>query len=96
MGALAAYVISKFAPGQEQQAAEYLTNLWNAMESSWVYQNWDWGYVEGVFFKSGLFDSSPYVKTLENVARTLPTPFTRKLVIGMADINSGTQNYRQT
>lgn len=89
MGALNAYIMSRFPHGEERLAAEFLTALWDKMADSMVFQHWTWGYVQGLFFERGLYDTSPYLNTLAEIEKLLPKGFHRKLVVGMSDINSG-------
>jgi hypothetical protein len=80
-----------FEPGQEEQAANEIKNFWENLEDSKIYNTWDWWYIEGLLYKNGLFDNSPFVKTMADLAKKYPGGFKRRVVVGLTDINAGNQ-----
>jgi len=89
MGAINAYIMSKFPPGQEEKAIEALQEFWLNIKDENVYKSWTFGFVEGIFFKPGLYDSTPMKSTLQKLISQYPNLYHRKLAIPLSDINSG-------
>ncbi len=91
MGAVNAFIIATTAPGEEQRAAELLKGLWTGLGNNEVYRHWFWGYIQGLFFRSGLYNSAPLADTLQRLAKVTGGKYGRRLVVGMADLNTGTR-----
>ena len=89
MGALNAFILSMFKKGQEQKAAEVMKDIWTNLTDSQVYQNWPFWIIEGLFSRSGIYDSLPYLNTLSAIYAKYFSGFHRKLSVAMADINAG-------
>jgi predicted acylesterase/phospholipase RssA len=58
-GALNAVLLSSFAKGQEQQAADRMEKFWKDATHSSLYKNWFGGIARGLFFEGGLYNSAP-------------------------------------
>ena len=82
--------MAMYPPGEEQAAAQVITQYWSILSESMIFQGWDFGYLQGLFSKSGLYDYTPYEKTLQQLASLFPNGFKRHLSVGMTDLNSGT------
>ena len=77
-----------FHKGEEKVAAEVLTHFWSTVEGSKLFENWDFGIIEGLFFKSGMFNTAPQRKTTQQFLDTYGG-FKRKITIGVTDLNTG-------
>ena len=89
LGALNAFVLAMYPPGEEQQAAEKLTEFWNNAQDDTFFTSWTFGYIEGLFSRGGLYDTAPYKETLKKLAQQYPQGFKRKLAVGLTDVNYG-------
>jgi len=55
--------LGQFKIGDEKAASVFLVNQWMNIKASDIYKNWfPGGVVEGLWLKSGLFDSSPQIE----------------------------------
>ena len=61
-GALNTLGLSGYEPADAENAAEFLFALWNSIPQYKAFQMWPDGILEGLFFKSGIFDISPGIK----------------------------------
>ena len=61
-GALNTLGLSGFEPEDAENAAEFLFALWNSIPQYKAFQMWPGGILEGLFFKSGIFDISPGIE----------------------------------
>lgn len=59
VGALNAAHISTYPIGKELEMSEDLLNLWFSLHDGSLFKSWNWGVMEGLIFKEGLYDSSP-------------------------------------
>jgi predicted acylesterase/phospholipase RssA len=88
VGSINAAGISIFDIGKEQEAIDYLVNLWrNIKGKSDIYQDWPYGPLFGLFYKTSLFDTSPAKQLLEKIIQT--SQLKRKFVIGATNANTG-------
>lgn len=88
VGAINALVLSRYPKGKELDAANYLVNFWKDFKYSQFYHDWWGGLAEGLFVKSGLYNSAPmnstiYEKLLVN------EKFERMLVVGTTNLVDG-------
>lgn len=88
VGAINGLVLSRFAKGKELEAANYLVNFWKDFKYYQFYDDWWGGLVEGLFVKSGLYNSAAmnstiYEKLLVN------EKFERMLVVGTTNLVDG-------
>ena len=65
VGAINAGGLAIFEIGQESEAADFLVNTWKEIKgNSDVFQNWWLGPLYGLFYKTGLYDTTPLSKLL--------------------------------
>lgn len=80
-GSLNGVGLSLFAPGEEADAAIFIYGLWNSITASDIFENWRFGIIEGLFFRSGIFNYQPLIDFLHSQVgpRTLRKKFTATL-----------------
>ena len=61
-GSLNTLGLSGYEPADAENAAEFLFALWNSIPQYKAFQMWPGGILEGLFFKSGIFDISPGIE----------------------------------
>lgn len=93
VGSTNALIMSMYPKGQESAAASKLNSFWAAFTYEDFYQDWTGWYVTGLLIKSGLYDSSPYKKTLTNLQTGA---FQRVLGVGSVDLVSASYVYFQS
>ena len=87
IGSINSLSFAQFPKGQEKQASDILMSLWlNLNGSSNVIKNWPGGVVEGITFRSGLYDTSPLLAFLTSNVQTAPA---RTVYMGSTSLNSG-------
>ena len=87
IGSINSLSFAQFPKGQEKQASDILMSLWlNLNGSSNVIKNWPGGVIEGLTFRSGLYDTSPLLAFLTANLQVAPT---RTVYIGSTSLNSG-------
>ena len=59
VGALNAAHISTYPKGKEMEMSTDLVALWTILTAGNLYQNWNWGIVQGLLFKNAIYDSTP-------------------------------------
>ncbi len=89
MASLNAFALAMYPPGEDQKAIDTLNEFWTGLKDSMLFKSWSLGYVQGLFFKSGLYDTSPFPATLSNFAKKFTGKLQRHISIGTTDINSG-------
>ncbi len=92
VGSLNAAGISIFPIGSEAEATEYLLTKWRTIEGkNDIYKNWFLGPLYGLFYKTGIYDTSPLKKLLTDIinGKTLK----RKIIIGTTNVETG--NYER-
>ena len=89
MGAVNAYIMAMYPPGDEDKAAADLTSFWLKLEQDMVYKNWPLWLLQGLFFKSGIYNSEPFADTLEELASKYPEGYKRSFSIALTELNSG-------
>jgi len=58
------------------------------MKSDQVFENWNLGKVNGILFKSGIYNSEPLLKFLTGIFKELGS-IKRRLVVSSVDTNTG-------
>lgn len=87
IGSINSLVFAQFPKGQEQLSSDAVQGLWlNLNGSSNVIKNWPGGVIEGITFRSGLYDTSPLLAYLTTTVKTAPT---RTTIMGSTSLNSG-------
>jgi len=87
-GSLNAVGLSIHAPGDEKTAVEFIINGWCEVKGHQdFYTDWPFGKIEGLLFKSGLYDFNRFPKFLEKLynGRSLK----RKFVCGATNFITG-------
>jgi predicted acylesterase/phospholipase RssA len=80
--------LSIFAPGDEKNASDFLVETWRNIKGSGdIYKNWLAGPLEGLFFKSGLYDTSPLRKMIQETVKN--ETLKRKFVCGATNFDTG-------
>lgn len=89
LGAINAFVLGMYPPGEEQKAVNELLRFWLTLTTGKVYKNWFFGLIEGLFYRSGLYNARPLRQTIAFLARHYAGDFKRKLNILMTDLSTG-------
>jgi predicted acylesterase/phospholipase RssA len=88
VGSMNAAGLSIFAPGDEKSASDFLVSTWRKIKGSGdIYKNWFAGPLEGLFFKSGIFDTSPLRNIIQETVKN--ETLKRKFVCGATNFNTG-------
>jgi predicted acylesterase/phospholipase RssA len=88
VGAIDAIGIATFEIGKESEAVDFLVQEWRNIKGKGdIYQNWWGGYLEGLFYKTGLYDTSPLKKKIEEIIRD--REIKRKFVCGATNFLTG-------
>ena len=64
------------------------SSLWQNLQSSEVYKQWKYYFIEGAIIKEGLFDNSPYLDYLHDMYASFST-FHRKVTVSALNIETG-------
>ena len=64
-GGINAASMAVFEKGDELQATEWLSDMWNQKKNSDFYVSWMGGIAEGLLFKQSLYDTSPQLETVK-------------------------------
>jgi len=87
-GALNAGLFAAYEKGQEEVAKDALFDIWSNLQKRDVYQNWEFGIVNGLINQKGLFDASPFKLFLQTVFGGF-SAFKRFFTLGVVEANSG-------
>jgi len=79
--------MAMYEVGDEVAMANFLNNTWRSIGKDDIYTNWLGGIIEGVLFRTAIFNNQPERNTL---TKLVDKPLFRKVVIGTTDANSGT------
>ena len=74
--------------GDELNATEWLSNLWQNLHTSDVWVKWPLGYVSGLLLEAGAVDNSPLTRYLEGVMSEFSS-FGRRITTAAAEVNTG-------
>ncbi|EGC35517.1 hypothetical protein DICPUDRAFT_33288 [Dictyostelium purpureum] len=89
-GSINAAAMVMYSVGDELSASEFLVEQWLRLTRENVYVNWPGGPLEGVFFKTGLFDTTPLFNFLDALINpTLIANSDRGILIGATNIDTG-------
>ncbi len=86
-GAFNAAIAAVHGKGKEKEMIEELEGIWNNTAKMSVYQNWMGFQVEGVLFKGGLWDSSPWETYLKNIINGRNA--SRLMTLGAVNVATG-------
>jgi predicted acylesterase/phospholipase RssA len=88
VGSMDAAAIAIFEIGKEKEAAEYLIDNWRNIKGKGdIYENWWGGPLDGLFFKTGLYSTSPLKKKLISIIKD--SIIKRKFVCGATNFMTG-------
>jgi predicted acylesterase/phospholipase RssA len=88
VGSMDAAALAIFDIGNESNAADFLVQTWRDIKGKRdIYQNWMLGPLEGMFFKTGLYDTSPLRKKIQSVVKD--NDLKRKFVCGATNFETG-------
>ncbi|KAF8822626.1 phospholipase, patatin family protein [Cardiosporidium cionae] len=82
-----------FQLGEESSWAKFLQSVWSTIQQSDVYQEWPFREIEGLLFKSGIYDYSPFEVYLNKTLRSISEQFRtdRQIIISATNIANGAQ-----
>lgn len=86
IGAINAMIVASYPQGQEAAAATKLNSFWSSFTFGTLYKDWIGGYITGLLYESGIYDSSPLKSTIKGLT---PKKFVRWLGVGATDLLSG-------
>ena len=67
VGAINAMAVALHKKGDEKKCFKWIYDLWFNMTSSNIYENWQFGYLEGLMVQEGLFNNQNEVEFLTNL-----------------------------
>mmetsp|Transcript_26513 Transcript_26513/g.40485 ORF Transcript_26513/g.40485 Transcript_26513/m.40485 type:complete len:288 (-) Transcript_26513:187-1050(-) len=89
-GALNTAAVSLFAPGDEDNMLDFLSNNWQGIDNDSVFKMWEpLGLVTGVTSKSGVLDDSPLFEFITQVYEDHDYEIKRKIAVSCVDVNTG-------
>jgi predicted patatin/cPLA2 family phospholipase len=91
VGALNMVILAQSQPGNELSAVEHLKELWYNIKAENIFINWPNGFIDGLFFKHGAFDSSPEKALINGLL--YGTEFKRKFQFAVTDMSEGSVKY---
>ena len=90
-GSLNAGAVSQYAMGDEANMKTFINETWSTLKGfSSVMKLWPLGPIDSVFFKSGLFDSSPLKQTL---TEKFHGQIKRNITVGTTSLDYGYMGY---
>ena len=91
VGSINSLAMFLFDIGQEQNATDYLTTLWEHLKSSDVYENWNIGIIQGLIKESGVYNNQPLSDLLHKLFNDVEPGIGRKRMINVAaaEVNTG-------
>jgi predicted acylesterase/phospholipase RssA len=88
VGSMDAAALAIFDIGNESNAADFLVQTWREITGKKdIYQNWMFGPLEGLFYKTGLYDTTPLRKKIESIVKG--NDLKRKFVCGATNYQTG-------
>lgn len=91
LGAFNGALIATKSPGQEKEAAEELYNIWKNLKKNEIYENWTLGFLQGFFYKEGLYNNKPEFKKMESYFKD--KTLERYLIIGATNAVTAEYEY---
>ena len=88
-GSINTLALSGWEVGQEKEAAQWASDLWNNLKTSDVWKNWTLSIAEGLTIKAGLLDNSPLLAFMEGVVKDNFTKYGRRVSLSAANVNTG-------
>ena len=86
-GALNAAIAAVHEKGKEKEMIEELESIWNNTAKMTVYQNWMGFQVQGILFKGGIWDNSPWETFLKNTINGRNA--SKALTLGAVNVATG-------
>uniref|UniRef100_A0A0G4HL83 PNPLA domain-containing protein n=1 Tax=Chromera velia CCMP2878 TaxID=1169474 RepID=A0A0G4HL83_9ALVE len=80
-----------FDVGEEDAWADFLVEVWRDVQRDRVYKNWPFGPLEGLFFQTALFDTSPLKEFVSSKFKEIggQTKGERRIAITATDMKGG-------
>jgi len=66
VGSVNGVLFSTFEIGAEKNNSEFLLDVWRSLNKSSVYQNWMFGPLEGLLYKTGIYDTFHFTVFCKN------------------------------
>jgi len=86
VGALNGLMVAIHKPGKEKEAASKLIDLWLNIQSSDIYEHWEFpGPVRGLFYKSSFFNNDPESHFVKKIFKENGEKVRRKFTVGITD-----------
>jgi len=86
VGALNGAGMANYKKGDENEAADFILDLWRGLTRDEVLKAWNWGgIVRGIFFETSIWDSSP----LENYLKVHIQAPKRDFIYGLMETGTG-------
>lgn len=89
-GSINAAGVALFDKGDELAMSEWLSQKWQHLHSSMVYENWKAGKVDGLLTKTGIYNDHPLYKMMSSYFKERGQKLRRKIVVSAVDANTGT------
>jgi predicted acylesterase/phospholipase RssA len=87
VGSINAMGLAQFEKGQEEAAVQFLVDGWRNTKQKDVFKSWAGGLLEGLFYKSALFNSDPEIDYLNERIFTIPNK--RRITVATTDFVTG-------
>ena len=87
VGSINSAGIALYPKGQEEEATEFMVEMWQNMEAKNLWKYWDKGWYDAFTNETGILDSSPLKEFIESVLGN--KSFYRKLIVGAVDLQTG-------
>jgi predicted acylesterase/phospholipase RssA len=89
-GGINTAAVSLFAPGDEENMLNFLTEQWQTLTEKQVFTNWKpAGIITGLLDYSGVFDTSPLMNLMDTIFKSFNYELKRKITVSCADVNTG-------
>lgn len=90
VGAINGAIIAQYRKGQEQEAANQLSNLWNNITLKDIYKSWKFAGRAAAIWKLGFFDGTPLTDLIHsNISSHKILNSGKKIIVGATSLNSG-------
>jgi predicted patatin/cPLA2 family phospholipase len=87
VGSLNSIAISQYPPGEEQAASDFVIQTYLSLNGSEsVFIDWPGGLISGLLFHSGLYNTAPELKLIQDLILSAPQ---RKLDMGTVNLDDG-------
>lgn len=84
VGSINSAGIALYPKGKEEEATDFIVDLWKDMEAKDLWKYWDKGWYDAITNETGILDSSPLYEFIQSVLGN--KSFYRKLIVGAVDL----------